>query len=197
MSAPVSAQVVVDQAATVGESYARGVADVVRSQGQYNLQTSEAAINWTQARSQQIDNDLQQTQVFFEKRNINKQQRFGDYPERAARNAQKQMIQYGQAGRPKRLTSREIDPLTGRINWPIFLQGPEYDQPRQTITALMQQRAHQEGAIGLEGYESIMGAADQMYTILRGKIKEMNSTDYINTKNFIDRLVYDVKNPVS
>jgi hypothetical protein len=62
---------------------------------------------------------------------------------------------------------------------------------------MMQQRAHQEGAIGLEGYETLMGAADQMYTILRGKIKEMNSTDYINTKNFIDRLVYDVKNPVS
>lgn len=194
---PATAQVVTDQAATVGESYARGFADIVRSQGQYNLQTSQAMINATTARSQQLDNDLQQTQVFFEKRALNKQQRFGDYPERAARNAQKQMIHYGQAGRPKRLTSRELDPLTGRINWPVFLQGPEYEQPRQTINAIMQQRASQEGAIGLEGYDSIMGATDQMFSILRGKIREMNSTDYVNTKNFIDRLVYDVKNPVT
>jgi len=195
VASQVSAQVVVDQAATVGESYARGAADIVRSQGQYNLQTSEAAINLTQARSQQIDNDLQQTQVFFEKRNINSQQRFGDYSQRAAINAKK-MVQYGAAGRPKRLTSRELDPLTGRINWPIFLQGPEYDQPRQTINGMFQMRANQEGALGLEGYESIMGATDMMYATLKSKIETMNSTDYINTKNFIDRLVYDVKNPV-
>ena len=36
-----------------------------------------------------------------------------------------------------------------------------------------------------------------MYATLKSKIGQMNSTDYINTKNFIDRLVYDVKNPVS
>ena len=188
------AQVVVDQAATAGESWSRGVADVVRSQGQYNLQTSEAAINLTEARSQQLDNDLKQTQVYFEKRNINQQQRFGDYQQRAAINAQK-MVRYGQAGRPTRLTSREQDPLTGKITWPIFLQGPEYQQPRSTLNAMMQMRANQEGALGLEGYETIMGATDQMYATLKGKIREMNSQDYINTKNFIDRLVYEVKNP--
>lgn len=195
-SSQAGAQVVVDQAATAGESWSRGVADVVRSQGQYNLQTSEAMINATQARSQQLDNDLKQTQVYFEKRNINSQQRFGDYQQRAAINAQKKMIQYGQAGRPKRLTSRELDPLTGKIYWPVFLQGPEYAQQRQTLGAMMQMRANQEGAIGLEGYETIMGATDQMYATLKTKIGQMNSTDYINTKNFIDRLVYDVKNPV-
>ena len=49
------AQVVVDQASTVGESESRGFADVIRSQGQYNLQTSQAMINAEQARSADPD----------------------------------------------------------------------------------------------------------------------------------------------
>jgi hypothetical protein len=197
LALPARAQYVVNEgAATAGESWARGAADVIRSQGQYNLQNSEAAINWTQARSQQINNDLQQTQVFFDKRNMNYQNRFaGQRQDRAAINAQKQMIRYGQEGRPKRLTSKEIDPLTGRITWPILLQGPEYKEPRDTLTAMMQTRAQQEGAIGLEGYETIMGATQQMYATLQSKIQQLNSQDFVDTKNFIDRLVYTVKNP--
>jgi len=197
-----SAQVVVNRASTVGESYARGVADVVRSQGEYNLMTSQALINAATARRQDLENDLRSTQVFFERRAINRQQRFGDYPERAARNAERaardaqtKMIRYGQAGRPRRLTYRELNPLTGQITWPLFLRGSDYAQPRQTIDAIMHARAMQEGALSLEQFQALMDATDAMNTILGGKIREKNSTDFINTRNFLNRLVYEIRNP--
>jgi len=199
-----NAQVVVNRAATAGESHARGWADVIRSQGQYNLMTSQAMINATTARRQELENELRQTEVFFERRALNQQRRFGDYPERAARNAeraardaQRMYIRYGQEGRPRRLTSRELDPITGSITWPLFLQGPDYAQQRQTIDAVMHARALQEDAINWEQFEALMSATDAMRNTLRGKIREKNSTDFINTRNFIDRLVYEVRNPLS
>lgn len=195
-------QVVVNRASTVGESHARGLADMVRSQGEYNLLTSQALINSEQARRQQLENDLRQTEVFFERRAINRQQRFGDYPERAARNAaravrdsERMMIRYGQAGHPARLTSRELDRLTGRITWPLFLQGPQYAEPRQTVDNIMRHRALQDEALNLEQFQAIMGATDQMQATLQGRIREMNSMDFMNTRRFIDRLVYEVRNP--
>lgn len=199
-----SAQVIVNRASTVGESYARGMADVVRSQGEFNLMNSQANINAEEARRRQLENDLRQTEVFFQRRAINRQQRFGDYPERAARNAERAardseraMIRYGQAGRPRRLTSRELDPLTGAITWPLFLQGPQYAQPRQTISAIMHTRALQEGALSLEEFQAVTSAMDEMSSILGGKIREKNSTDFINTRNFLNRLDYEIRNPVS
>jgi len=152
-----SAQVVVNRSATAGESYARGWADVVRAQGQYNLMTSQAMINATTARRQELENNLRQTEVFFERRELNRQRRFGDYPERAARNseraardAQRMLIRYGQEGRPRRLTARELDPLTGKITWPLFLQGPDYAEQRKIVDAIMHTRAQQEDVINLE-----------------------------------------------
>ena len=199
-----SAQVIVNRSSTVGESYARGMADVVRSQGEFNLMTSQAHINAQEARRRQLENDLRQTEIFFERRAINRQQRFGDYPERAARNAeraardrQRAMIRYGQEGRPTRLTSKELDPLTGAITWPLFLQGPEYAQPRQTIDAVMHTLALQDGVLNLEQFQAITSAINEMSSILGSRIREKNSTDFINMRNFLNRLDYEVRNPIS
>ncbi|MCE9556946.1 MAG: hypothetical protein K8T91_26660 [Planctomycetes bacterium] len=203
-SSVASAQVIVNRASTVGESYARGMADVVRSQREFNLMNSQANINAEEARRRQLENDLRQTEIFFQRRAINRQERFGDYPERAARNAERAardseraMIRYGQAGRPRRLTYSELNPLTGIITWPLFLQGPEYAQPRQTINAIMHTRALQEGALSLEEFQAVTSALAEMSSILGSRIREKNSTDFINTRNFLNRLDYEIRNPVS
>src|SRR5690242_11792328 len=77
-----SAQVIYNNASTAAEGLGRGIGDVVRSQGEYNLNTSQAAINLTQARSQEIDNRMQATQTYFAMRNLNTQQRYGDYAQK-------------------------------------------------------------------------------------------------------------------
>jgi hypothetical protein len=202
----VSAQVVVGRASTVGESHARGFADVVRAHGDYNLWNSEAAINYATARRQELENDLRQTEVFFQRRALNRRERFGDYPQRAARNAERaaaqadkkvhrNLIRYGQTDRPSRLTSRELDPITGQITWSLFLQGPEYAEQRKTIEAIMHRRALQDGILMLDDFQAATAAVDQMQSILQGNIRTKRSMDFINTRNFLTRLESEIRNP--
>ena len=63
---------VVNRASTAGESYARGMADVTRSAGMYNLATSEAAINLTEAQSNYIKNRDQWTNTYCQMREANR-----------------------------------------------------------------------------------------------------------------------------
>ncbi len=58
---------------TAAEGAARGMADVIRSAGDYNLRTSEAARNVEEARSRNLDNRLKSTQTFFEMRRVNRE----------------------------------------------------------------------------------------------------------------------------
>ena len=52
------AQVIYNSASTAAEGAANGMANVMQAQGQRNLSNSQAAINLTQARSSQIDNQV-------------------------------------------------------------------------------------------------------------------------------------------
>ncbi|MCE9544570.1 MAG: hypothetical protein K8T25_03495 [Planctomycetia bacterium] len=190
------AQVVYNNAATAEESWARGAADVVRAQGENALNNSQALMNLTQVRSAEMDNNLKSAQTYFEMRNLNTQQRFGDYAEKKAVNSQKQLFRYGQAGRPKRPSRKELDPVTGKISWPFVLQTVDFKAPRQQMDQLFRLRASQEGAIGLDGYQAINAASDAMQDILKAHISSLDPTDYVNGKNFIERLVYEARNPV-
>src|SRR3954466_11855567 len=64
------AQVIYNSASTAAEGYANGMSNVIQSQGQRNLSNSQAAINLTQARSAQIDNQVKSVNAFWEKNAI-------------------------------------------------------------------------------------------------------------------------------
>ena len=51
----------------------RGIADVIRSQGDYNLSSSAAAVNLTMAQQQAIENQKKWVQTYFQIRDINRQ----------------------------------------------------------------------------------------------------------------------------
>ncbi len=56
---------------TAAGSYLTGMGNAIRAQGQYNLDTSAAAINATAAQNRAIQNNMLWTQTYFEKRRIN------------------------------------------------------------------------------------------------------------------------------
>src|SRR5262245_25745017 len=57
---------------TAAGSASTGMANVISAQGDYNLSTSEAAINMTQAQSAEIQNRQEYTNTYFEMRATNK-----------------------------------------------------------------------------------------------------------------------------
>ena len=94
------------RSATSFEGYARGIADVVRSQGLYNLNSSVAAINLSEARRREIENAKRWVETYFEIREINKrvfraeQQRLRATPD--------EWTSSSHAERPRRLGPNEL-----------------------------------------------------------------------------------------
>src|SRR3954451_18689789 len=63
-------QVIYNSASTAAEGYANGVSNIISAQGQKNVSDSQAAINLTQARSSQIDNQVKSVNAYWEKKDI-------------------------------------------------------------------------------------------------------------------------------
>ena len=156
----VEAQVVVDQAATAGESYSRGVSGIISAQGQANLSNSQAAINATEARSNQIDNQVKSVNAYWEKKSI-----YQEHVE--AENAQIQAKRERYVARRGSLdfAPEEFDRTTGTVNWPKILQQSVFDPYRTTLDTTFHDRSY-NGALTGDQYV----AATTAYNDWRGAI---------------------------
>lgn len=137
------AQVVVDQAATAGESYARGISGIISAQGQTNLSNSQAAINLTDARSNQIDNQVKSVNAYWEKKDI--------YAERQAQlfsEIEQKRERYVARRGSLDLSTEEFDRTTGQINWPKVLEQTAFDQYRTKMDATFKERSYNGALTG-------------------------------------------------
>ncbi|MDH3716780.1 MAG: hypothetical protein OES79_01540 [Planctomycetota bacterium] len=145
------------RAATVGESHARGLSEVVRARGQRELDSAQARIGRAEARSRELDNRLKATQTYFEMRNINREQRFGTEEERYEQRRRNNERRFAAARRadPDELTSDQLDPVTGKITWPFSLMPVRFREYRERLDELFAQRATYGGRISFETYTEI------------------------------------------
>ena len=185
---------VVNRASTAGESYARGLADMTRSAGMYNLQTSEAAINLTEAQSKYIQNRDQWTNTYFQMREANRLYR---EKERGPRPSMEDLVRYAQAGKPARLSPSELDTVSGNVNWPTLLQKEEFAEQRAQLEALFTNRAA-EGAVGPDTLAQIRKITGAMINQLKQQLqkREISQMDYINSKRFLESLSFEAQTPM-
>ena len=104
---------------TALEGFGRGLGDMINAFGQYNLATSAAAVNLSQARRSEIANDKLWTQTYFEMRDLNRQNREAEI--KRERGNPEDWARYAQAGKPKPLGNQNLDAATGQIRWPVLL----------------------------------------------------------------------------
>ena len=140
------AQVYVDQAATAGESYSRGVGGAIQAQGQRNLSNSQAAINLTDARSNQIDNQVKSVNAYWEKKDIYSQRQQQEFYE-IEQDRQRKIARRGSID----LSPEEFDRTTGQIVWPKILEQSLYDEYRTKLDELFHKRSY-EGALSGDDY---------------------------------------------
>jgi hypothetical protein len=162
----------------------RGYGDVVRSYGMANLLNSEAAKNYEQARRDYIENRLKAAQTYFEMRSYN------DSYRRNQRSAPLSMDQYVKLARqmaPDRLSTSQLDPFTGTINWPLALRRPEYAEYRERIERLFLARA--QGTELVHG--QIAKAVDEFALVLKADLDTFKQPEYAAAKNFLDSLSYE------
>lgn len=178
-------------ASTAAEGAARGMADVIRSEGQARVDTSQAAINMTEARKNEIENRKQWTQTYFDMRRINREAREA---ESGPKRTKEDWIRLAQAGGPQRLSPSELDSVNGKLSWPILLRKDEYAKERAVVDRAFMNRAT-TGAISPDDYEAIRTATDSISETMKKEIQKVSSIDYITAKRFLKNLTFESRKP--
>ena len=153
-------QVIYNTSSTAAESYQRGLGGIISAQGQRNLSNSQAAINMTDARSAQIDNQVKSVNAFWEKNAIysqHQQQEFAQIDQKRAA----YLAKHGLGS----LTPEEFDRTTGRITWPKVLEQKQYDPYRNTLDELLKKRAYM-GALSGDEYMAATAASKEWRAML-------------------------------
>jgi hypothetical protein len=170
---------------TAAGSYLGGLGMAIRAKGQYNLLTSEAAVNLTEARKRQMENQLQWTNTYFEKRRINKAYRDA---ERGPPPTQQDWVRMAHEAAPKRLEDGALDPVTGQIDWPTALRADIFAQDREQLDQLFAERAHTDGAVGLDMHSKIQAAVDSTMAKLKSHIRDLDANKYLQARSFLTGL---------
>jgi hypothetical protein len=177
---------------TAAGSYYTGLGNAIRSQGQFNLDTSAAAINLTEAQRREIENSKLWTETYFEKRRIN--QAYRESQRRPAGNSETWM-RLAQVGVPSRLSPSVLDPVTGRITWPAGLSDPPFKNDRDALDRLFADRALAHGAIGPQTHDQISQTVNRMLATLKSLIKKYPTSLYVESRSFLNSLAYEASVP--
>jgi len=176
---------------TVVEGARRGLADVIRAEGEYNYLSSQAAVFANQARALQLQNARDYVQTYFDLRRMNRMYRA---LERGPRPSLEAAVRYAQATKPDRLDPGQFDRVRGSICWPILLQADQFAEYRTQMEALFATRA-ELGSINTWGYLQIDRTAKEMLEELKTHADCFPPQDYICARRFIESLAYEAKCP--
>ncbi len=150
---------------------ARGAADMIRSAGETNLLNSQAAQGYEDARSQNLDNRVKYAETYYAKRRMNEEFRAS---KKAPPPTAEQLFRRSEAGKPKRLSPGEFDPVSGKINWPLLLRDDAFAQDRATLESLLAEMATNE-RLSFDQYQQIRDAGKRMQEQLNSIIREVSA----------------------
>ncbi len=171
---------------TVAGSALNGMANAISAKGDYNLSTSAAAINMTQAQKNEIQNRQLYTNTYFEMRQTNTKAREA---ERGPRLTMEQLTRIARSGVPQPLSPSQMDPVTGRLDWPGPLQDPNFEAQRQQVDALFAQRA-KYGGLTYADQMKARGLLDAMFDTLKAQMTQIPSQDYMLCRTFLQSTMY-------
>jgi hypothetical protein len=177
---------------TAAGSYLSGLGQTIRAQGQYNLMSSEAAINLQEAQKRAIENRERWTNTYFEMRKINRAYRDA---ERGPRLSSQDWVRMAHDAAPRRLASSSLDPVTGRIAWPAALRANTFSRERETLDQLFAERAATDGAVGIETHAKIRSAINDTMGKLKDNIRDIDSRNYLDARTFLTSLAREADFP--
>jgi hypothetical protein len=174
------------RASTPAQASMDGMANVISSKGSYNLQTSEAAENLTQAQSKEIENRQQATDTYFSMRATNKA---ATDAERGPAPTMQQITKMAHEGDPAPLGSNEMDRTTGKLNWPSFLQVDMFASERASVDEVFAKKAS-HGGITYQDRMALDTTLATMRSELKANIRQIPSQDYVACSSFLDSLKF-------
>ena len=92
-------------------------------------------------------------------------------------------------GAPKPLTTRDMDPVSGRLNWPDALQDASFSDQREAARAPVCQMGHVRRADFTE-QKQLRETLNGMYTDIKGQIAQLPPQNYVAAKAFLQSLLF-------
>ncbi|MFZ4731780.1 MAG: hypothetical protein ACOYK7_04490 [Pirellulales bacterium] len=181
-------------AVTAGQAADYGYAEVVSAEGKANLSNSEAAKNWEQAKSMEIDNRAKWTDTYFDMRRTNRDRRA---EEDGPRITQEQAVRIAKMATPPRLDSTQIDPVTGHIEYPLVLRDPRFAANRAELDSQFAHRAATLGSIDFEEQRQIRQTVSKFIDALRENVREYPAGDYGKARTFLDSIAHELRFPTA
>lgn len=172
----------------------RGQGELVRGMGNYNLDTSKALINLQAAKSLEMENRMRWTETFFEMRRVNRTNRAF---EAGPRPTMEQVVTYARMQAPRRLTSIEVDPVTGDISWPRVLTDSMYTTDREFLQEQFRLRANGGGSVDFAQFETVEAAVSAFNDKLKANVSKYPPAKYGEARTFLDSLRREFELPVS
>ncbi|MEN6406826.1 MAG: hypothetical protein ABFC77_10170 [Thermoguttaceae bacterium] len=163
-----------------------GMASVISAAGDYNLATSAAAVNMTQAQRNEIQNRQAWTNTYFEMRATNRAAR---QAERAPTPTMEQLARMARDGAPKPLAVSQLDPVTGQLTWPSVLQQSQFDAQRAEVDQLFADRARL-GGLNISDQQKVRQALEDMFASLKSQVREVPPQQYVAGRTFLQSLSY-------
>lgn len=179
-------------ASTAGQAAAYGMSEVLRAQGYQNLQNSEAAKNWEEAKTLEMQNRLRWTETYFDMRKVNREARAA---ERGPPVTQEQAIRWAKMAAPARLKTTDLDPVTGHINYPLLLTQDIYSPYRDRLDSLFSERAASGGSLRYEQFQDIQKTVSDFIEALKQRVSEYNAGDYGVARTFLNSLANEARQP--
>ncbi len=170
-------------------------ANTIRAQGEYNQANTAAMKNYEDARSTYIDNQQKWTQVYLERKRATDAQKEKDREAAlATRERAKEFMAAHPSSGPARLASSQLDPSTGRIQWPTALTAAAFEGQRKSLDALFELRAHTSTNPDLAS--QVGKAVSEMKDSLRKQIRDIATQDYLEARRFLDSLAVEGQSAV-
>jgi hypothetical protein len=164
---------------TVAGSAAAGMGAMIQAQGAYNQMTAQAAISAEQARSLALDNKLKSAQTYYQLQRLNQENRAEQERQRLAAR-----VDYTPPPRP-RLSSEQLDPVTGAIAWPATLTGADFLPERTKLDELFAARARNPA---LASASQVTADVLAMRNKLDAKFESVAQGDFFAARHFLDML---------
>lgn len=188
--------VIQHHASTAAEGYLRGLADLWRSWGDYNYETSLASINNEEAERRELENSLARVTTRYQRRELSRQYRFGSRKKGDSQDqnlASPVSLRSAPTHRPaKRLTPDHFDPIAKTLIWPPLFYDEPFAEQRTQLDHLLAERADIDRSKAAQSRRKIRQCVAQC----RAKVKDnyrVITDDVIEACAFLQRIENELR----
>jgi hypothetical protein len=164
----------------------KGKANVISAAGKYNRDTAAAAVNATEAESKAMKNAVDRVGTYYAVREAG---RVAREKERGPRPDAEELTRRAVAAAPRNLNTNQIDPVSGELHWPSFLQEARFESQRTAISDCAMNWVRY-GELTYDQQTRIRENIGTMFESLQSQVDVMPPQDYVACRSFLNSLLY-------